>query len=158
MSTDHLTPADVHSTVLAGIDHQIAAAELAPAGPWHIGNAVDPTRPVAVWTFPDLRLVADQVEWLAGEHIVAQHPQRAHAVLIGRRRILERHAPTQITAVVASRGKSMPGTVMDPAEPTRPATICNACRPARSLDVIAYRWPCTDYRDAAADLFPLETS
>lgn len=139
---DLTAPDDVHSAVLAGIDHQITAAELAPTGPWHIGNAVDPTRPVNVHTFPDLRPVADQVTWLAADHIVAQDPQRTHAALIGRRRILERHAPHK-ARLVSHAWTAEFGDY-----------LCRAHTTPGRVRV----WPCDDYRDAAADLFPLETS
>jgi hypothetical protein len=60
----------------ARLDEDEALAMEAPPGPWHIGNAVDPTQPCNVHTFPGARLVADDLNWLVAEHIARYNPAR----------------------------------------------------------------------------------
>lgn len=55
-------------------------AQKATPGPWHIGNAVDPTTTCNVHAFPSARGVADTVAWLDAEFIATVHP--AVALLI----------------------------------------------------------------------------
>lgn len=50
-------------------------ANRAQPGPWHVGNAVDPTQPCNVHTFPDTSLVADGLRWPDAEHIAAWNPK-----------------------------------------------------------------------------------
>lgn len=72
------------------IDVDERAARTAQGGPWHIGNAVDPTKHVNVHTFPGARSVADEVTWLDAEHIVLQAPDRALREVEAKRWIVNR--------------------------------------------------------------------
>jgi hypothetical protein len=76
----------------ARLDEDEALAREAPPGPWHIGNAVDPTQPCHVHTFPGARMVADGLNWLAAEHIARQHPARILSEVAAKRRIIAEHA------------------------------------------------------------------
>lgn len=71
------TPAD---TIRRAAQLMRERATAASPGPWHIGNAVDPTTPCNVHTFPGAQDVADNVGWLDAEHIAAMHPGVALAV------------------------------------------------------------------------------
>jgi hypothetical protein len=71
------------------LDEDEALAREAPPGPWHVGNAVDPTQPCHVHTFPGARLVADGLNWLVAEHIARQHPARVLAEVKAKRRRLD---------------------------------------------------------------------
>jgi Family of unknown function (DUF6221) len=68
-----------------------ALALEAPQGPWHIGNAVDPTKPCHVHTFPGARMVADGLNWLVAEHIAMHDPARVLAEVEAKRRVLDRY-------------------------------------------------------------------
>lgn len=72
----------------ARLDEDEALAREAPEGPWHIGNAVDPTQPCGVYTFPGARLVADGLNWLVAEHIARQHPARVLAEVEAKREVV----------------------------------------------------------------------
>jgi hypothetical protein len=71
------------------LDEDEALALEAPKGPWHIGNAVDPTQPCHVHTFPGARMVADGLNWLVAEHIARQHPARVLAEVEAKRRAVD---------------------------------------------------------------------
>lgn len=75
----------------ARLDEDEALAREAPPGPWLIGNAVDPTQPCSVHTFPGVRLVADGLNWLVAEHIARQNPARTLADVAAKRSVLARH-------------------------------------------------------------------
>jgi hypothetical protein len=79
----------------ARLDEDEALAREAPPGPWHIGNAVDPTQPCHVHTFPGARMVADGLNWLVAEHIARQNPARVLAEVEAKRRILHEHKPAK---------------------------------------------------------------
>jgi hypothetical protein len=80
------------------LDEDEALAREAPPGPWHIGNAVDPTQPCHVHTFPGVRLVADGLNWLVAEHIARQHPARVLAEVKAKRRIVDLMAGILVAA------------------------------------------------------------
>ena len=84
---------DLVEFLRARLDEDEALAREAPAGPWYIGNAVDPTQPCSVHTFPSVRLVADGLNWLVAEHIARQNPARVLAEVEAKRRILAVHRP-----------------------------------------------------------------
>lgn len=75
----------------ARLDEDEALAREAPPGPWHIGNAVDPTQPCSVHTFPGVRLVADGLNWLVAEHIAHHNPARVLAEVEAKRQMLDQH-------------------------------------------------------------------
>ncbi|WP_141746624.1 DUF6221 family protein [Streptomyces sp. LUP30] len=75
----------------ARLDEDEALAREAPPGPWYIGNAVDPTQPCSVHTFPGVRLVADGLNWLVAEHIARQNPSRVLADVAAKRAIVDEH-------------------------------------------------------------------
>lgn len=68
-----------------------ALALEAPPGPWQIGNAVDPTQPCNVNTFPAVRPVADGLNWLVAEHIARHDPARVLREVEAKRRAMGRH-------------------------------------------------------------------
>ncbi|MEU1071962.1 MULTISPECIES: DUF6221 family protein [unclassified Streptomyces] len=70
------------------LDEDEALALEAPKGPWHIGNAVDPTQPCHVHTFPGVRLVADGLNWLVAEHIARHDPARVLREIEAKRQLL----------------------------------------------------------------------
>jgi hypothetical protein len=72
-----------------------ALAGEAPPGPWHIGNAVDPTQPCNVHTFPGARMVADGLNWLVAEHIARQNPARVLAEVEAKQQIIDAHKPSR---------------------------------------------------------------
>lgn len=72
----------------ARLDEDEALAREAPPGPWQIGNAVDPTQPCNVNTFPSARLVADGLNWLAAEHIARHNPARVLAEITVKRELI----------------------------------------------------------------------
>lgn len=72
----------------ARLDEDEALAREAPPGPWYIGNAVDPTQPCTVHTFPGVRLVADGLNWLVAEHIARQNPARVLAEVAVKRELI----------------------------------------------------------------------
>lgn len=73
----------------ARLDEDEALAREAPPGPWLIGNAVDPTQPCSVHTFPGVRFVADGLNWLVAEHIARQNPARVLAEVAVKRRMID---------------------------------------------------------------------
>lgn len=115
---------DLHERLTAAVNERLEVAQLAQAGPWHIGNVVDPTTPCNVHTFPGARGVADGVPWLDAEHIAANDPATVIRHCERDLRVLERHAPSG----------------------DRTATWCNVCMGelGDSLD-----WPCDEIRDLA---------
>ena len=76
------------------LDEDERIAREAPHGPWLISNTVDPTKPCEVRTFPDLRLVADGLSWLAAEHIVRHDPARVLREIDAKRQIVQLLAET----------------------------------------------------------------
>jgi hypothetical protein len=72
-----------------------ALALEAPQGPWHIGNAVDPTQLCHVHTFPGARVVADGLNWLVAEHIARHDPARVLAEVEAKRQLLDEHKPAR---------------------------------------------------------------
>ncbi len=68
------TPAD---TIRRAATLMRQRAQAATPGPWHIGNAVNPTTPCNIHTFPGAQPIADDVGWLDAEHIAAMHPDVA---------------------------------------------------------------------------------
>ncbi|WP_051790082.1 DUF6221 family protein [Streptomyces sp. NRRL S-1022] len=85
---------DLVEFLRARLDEDEALAREAPPGPWHIGNAVDPTQPCHVHTFPGARVVADGLNWLVAEHIAHQHPARVLSEVMAKRKILESVVPS----------------------------------------------------------------
>ncbi|AVH60035.1 MULTISPECIES: DUF6221 family protein [Streptomyces] len=77
----------------ARLDEDEALAREAPKGPWHIGNAVDPTQPCNVHTFPGARPVADGLNWLVAEHIARHDPARVLAEVDVKRQLIARGGP-----------------------------------------------------------------
>lgn len=74
--------------VRAGLEADEALALEAPGRRWHIGNAVDPTQPCNVHTFPEAREVADGLNWLVAEHIARHNPERVLAEVAAKRQLL----------------------------------------------------------------------
>jgi hypothetical protein len=89
----------------ARLDEDEALAHEAPPGPWHIGNAVDPTQPCNVHTFPSARLVADGLNWLAAEHIAHHHPARVLAEVEAKRRIVQALESAEVSLRNTKPGK-----------------------------------------------------
>lgn len=85
----------------ARLDEDEALAREAPPGPWHIGNAVDPTQPCSVHTFPGVRLVADGLNWLVAEHIAHHNPARVLTEVEAKRQIIRAYAEAAFTLSVA---------------------------------------------------------
>jgi len=79
----------------ARLDEDEQIAREAPPGPWHIGNAVDPTKPCHVHTFPGVRLVADGLNWLVAEHIARHDPARVLAEVSAKRQQIDEHQPAR---------------------------------------------------------------
>jgi hypothetical protein len=77
----------------ATIRGDLAAAKLAQPGPWHIGNAVDPTGTCNLHTFPGASGVADNLRWLDAEYLVRQDPRDTIARREADLAILEEHKP-----------------------------------------------------------------
>jgi hypothetical protein len=86
---------DLLSWLRSTIEGDKAAAEAAQPGPWHIGNAVDPTRTCNVHTFPGARGVADDLQWLDAEHIVRHDPTGTIARCTAELELLDLHKPQQ---------------------------------------------------------------
>jgi hypothetical protein len=80
---------DLVQFLRARLDEDEALALEAPQGPWHIGNAVDPTKPCNVHTFPGARPVADGLNWLVAEHIARHDPAHVLAEVEAKRRIVD---------------------------------------------------------------------
>ncbi|MFI0233131.1 DUF6221 family protein [Streptomyces sp. NPDC017086] len=77
----------------ARLDEDEALAREAPPGPWHIGNAVDPTQPCHVHTFPGARMVADGLNWLVAAHVVRHDPARVLREVEAKRKIVDTYLP-----------------------------------------------------------------
>ncbi|MGW5173085.1 DUF6221 family protein [Streptomyces sp. NPDC004082] len=75
------------------LDKDERIAREAPHGPWQISNAVDPTQACEVRIFPDLRLIADGLNWLAAEHIASHNPARVLREIDAKRDLLTLHEP-----------------------------------------------------------------
>lgn len=86
------------------LDEDEAMALEAPPGPWHIGNAVDPTQPCHVHTFPGVHMVADGLNWLVAEHIARHNPARVLAEVEARRQVLCDLEQAEFTLSVAGPG------------------------------------------------------
>lgn len=82
------TIAELADHVTAGLDADEALALEAPGSRWHIGNAVDPTQPCNVHTFPEAREVADGLNWLVAEHVARHDPARVLAEVASKRALL----------------------------------------------------------------------
>jgi hypothetical protein len=83
------TIAELAALVTAGLDADEALAFEAPGSRWHIGNAVDPMRPCNVHTFPEVREVADGLNWLVAEHVARHDPARVLAEVASKRALLD---------------------------------------------------------------------
>lgn len=87
----------VSTDLVAWLRKQIAEdrrrAREAQPGPWHIGNAVDPTKPCNIHTFPGARGVLDDLNWLDAEHIVTWNPARVLAECDAKERLLATGGP-----------------------------------------------------------------
>lgn len=83
------TIAELADQVRAGLDVDEALALEAPGHRWHIGNAVDPTQPCNVHTFPEAREVADRLNWLVAEHVARHNPERILADVAAKRVLLD---------------------------------------------------------------------
>jgi hypothetical protein len=90
----------------ARLDEDEALAREAPPGPWHIGNAVDPSQPCSVHTFPGVRLVADGLNWLVAEHIARQNPARALAEVEAKRAVIRDFEFAELALSPAEPGTS----------------------------------------------------
>lgn len=77
--------------IRAQLDEDELAAQEAQPGPWHIGNAVDPTQLCNVHTFPGSRGVADGLRWLDAEHIIRNDPASVLRRVEVNRLILDKH-------------------------------------------------------------------
>ena len=99
MATD-----DMLSWLRSTIEGDKAAAEKAQPGPWHIGNAVDPTRPCNVHTFPGASGVADNLRWLDAEHVVRQNPRDTIVRCTAELRVLNQLAAVLIAPEAFDRG------------------------------------------------------
>ena len=93
---------DLLSWLRSTIEGDKAAAEKAQPGPWHIGNAVDPTRPCNVHTFPGARGVADELLWLDAEHVVRHDPRDTIA-----------RCEAELALIARYEGPDEPGTTPD---------------------------------------------
>ncbi|MFE2712198.1 DUF6221 family protein [Streptomyces mirabilis] len=110
----------------ARLDEDEALAREAPQGPWQIGNAVDPTQPCGVYTFPGVRLVADGLNWLVAEHIAHQNPARVLADVEAKRALLDRYEAHHW------HGPAAP-TSPDPRDHAEETGACRTCITARIL-------------------------
>ena len=72
--------ADQIALIREAARHMRERAQSAQPGPWHIGNAVDPTQLCNIHTFPQSSGVADGLRWLDAEYIASWHPGVALAV------------------------------------------------------------------------------
>lgn len=155
-----MTPAEQHAAVLSGLAglEQLATAAQ-PGGGWYReGRDVCTQMPLLQATDAHHDMHEDWVFTAAttadARHIAALQPAAVLAVLAGRRRILERHAPETRAAVMVGRpyepfavyGSEMRTTIW----------VCGAHRALREglTALTPARWPCPDYLDAAADLLP----
>ena len=96
---------DLLSWLRSTIEGDKAAAEKAQPGPWHIGNAVDPTRPCNVHTFPGARGVADELLWLDAEHVVRHDPRDTIARCEAELALLDEHPAAAGTYLPAWAGR-----------------------------------------------------
>jgi hypothetical protein len=132
-----VTPAEQHTAALAALAELEEMNLLAADGPWQVREAkFDDGSGIRSWDVEtDLGYFeigsASWDEWSA--RLVVAHRNSATVVLAGRRRILERHAPSTVL---------LPHLI-DRAGTTAPA--CSGCDDT---------WMCADYRDAAAGLLP----
>lgn len=138
-----MTPAEQHAAVLAALDRQATdtryAEQVAPDGWWIEDDPVEwgeegRRRLVA----PD-GTIADlgRAFHILGEYLVGQQPRIVLQQLAGRRRILERHAPTDEGGHLHDNGVS-----------------CSRCTDGMLDD--PDEWPYEEYRDAAAGLGVLD--
>jgi hypothetical protein len=144
-----MTPADRHAAVLARLaDLEGIARSAQPFGAWYQESSKDVAggegRSPLLLGEEHEDDVDDLEDWIFtaatrgdAAHIVAQQPRTVLAVLAGRRRIVERHAPVDMGAHRAN------------------PVGCPICQGAYYT---VESWPCDDYRDAAADLLPEETT
>lgn len=65
------TPSETLQAAADKLDELLA--KVTP-GPWHIGDAVDPTKPCNVHNFPNGLPVADGLYWLDAEYIARLNP------------------------------------------------------------------------------------
>jgi predicted NAD-dependent protein-ADP-ribosyltransferase YbiA (DUF1768 family) len=123
---------DFATFLRARLDEDEALAREAPEGPWHIGNAVDPTKTCNVHTFPGARLVADGLNWLVAEHIARHNPARVLRDIEARRALLALHEPHQ-----------QPGRYSDVNDRATWMTCCSMCQ----VDMVQEGdWPCETLR------------
>lgn len=140
-----MTPEETHTAVLAAItEAEVDAREAAIAADsfvWTAGEAF-PDGTADVLNEADFAVVYASGLLMAAtaRHIAAYNPRLVIKALAARRRILERHhAPQDWTPPPPHIAK------LDLSHPE-----CPRCS-GWGLHV---RWPCPDYRDAAADLLP----
>jgi hypothetical protein len=67
---------DLTTRLLEAIGRREKAASEAQPGPWHIGNAVDPTKPCNIHTHPGARGVADNLGGRADDRLGRRQPRR----------------------------------------------------------------------------------
>lgn len=121
------TPAaDRHAAVLTGLDRLETTLASASPSPWRWLDQLPPDASVGPGS--GLVTAADDLPPADVEAILTLRNSAA-AVLAGRRRIVERHAPNNLGSRITY------------------------CGDAPHLDDLE-SWPCDDYRDAAADLLP----
>lgn len=145
-----MTPEERHAVVLAGLSRLGGHLADTSGVPWRVVKGADPGF-FGVDIAGPAGAVAGHVGILDADVIVDLR-NTAAAVLRGRRRIVERHAPTLKSAV-----RSVYAT--GPEEP--PIVFCETCASlCHSSSGISCEqptdgpWPCPDYLDAAADLLP----
>lgn len=121
-----MTPDEIHTTVLTGLSRLANLMADATADRW-LSASLGQLRTVDRDGQP-----ADALPRPADAALVVSLRNSACAVLFGRRRILERHAPE------VYRGETLP--------------FCEHHGQSRTTG-----WPCDEYLDAAADLYPKAT-
>lgn len=99
---------DLSTRLLEAITRREWAAREAQPGPWHIGNAVDPTQPCNIHTVPGCRGVAYNVGWLDAEHIIWHDPSHVLRVCQAHREIVEHWQATK-DALSAAEGTILAG-------------------------------------------------
>jgi hypothetical protein len=139
-----VTPAEIHTAILADLADLTQLAEAAqPGGAWYQeGRDVNTTMPL-LSPAEMAALHPDEFEdWVFtaatkadAAFLAAQQPRAVIAQLAGRRRTLERHAPFV----------RLPPWGQQP--------YCEHHYQHEATNAGA-EWPCDDYRDAAADLLP----
>lgn len=80
---------DLIAFLTARLDEDEAMALEIQQRDWRIGNAVDPTQPCHIHTFPRAELVADGLNWLVAEHITRHHPARVLDDVDAKRKAIE---------------------------------------------------------------------